>query len=70
MISIDAASYAVILAWGQNNAADWFHPVTRGEFVQGIESLKVGDIVPFVVDGVSKQVKVVSTGANLSLIHI
>jgi hypothetical protein len=70
MISIDAASYAVILAWGQNTAADWFHPVTRGEFVQGIESLKVGDIVPFVVDGVSKQVKVVSTGANYEYSHL
>lgn len=70
MISIDANSYAVILAWGQNSAADWFHPVTRGEFVQGLESLKVGDIVPFLLDGVSKQVKVVSTGANYEYSHL
>ena len=70
MISIDANSYAVILAWGQNTAADWFHPVTRGEFVQGLESLKVGDTFAFTVDGVSKQVKVVSTGANYEYSHL
>lgn len=66
----DTETYSAILAWGQNTASDWFHPVTRGEFVQGLESVKVGDIIQFVLNGTAMSVEVVSTGANYEYSHL
>ena len=66
----DTETYRAILAWGQNTASDWFHPVTRGEFVQGLESVKVGDIIQFVLNGTAMPVQVVSTGANYEYSHL
>ena len=69
-LSADIESYNAILAWGQNTVSDWFHPVTRGEFVQGLESVKVGDIIQFILDGTARPVQVVSTGANYEYSHL
>jgi hypothetical protein len=69
-LSADTKTYNAILAWGQNTLNDWFHPVTRGEFVQGLESVKVGDIIQFILDGTARPVQVVSTGANYEYSHL
>ena len=53
-------SYSKILAWGDNNTNEWYHPVSRAQFAQGLSSLNPGDSVEFVLEGVSRSVEVVS----------
>ena len=55
-------SYAKILTWGKNNMNEWYHPVSRAQFAQGLGSLNPGDLVDFVLEGVSQKVQVVSIG--------
>ena len=55
-------SYSKILAWGENNMNEWYHPVSRAQFAQGLSSLNPGDSVEFVLEGVSRTVQVVSVG--------
>lgn len=54
-------TYASILAWGQNNSTEWYHPVSRAQFT-GLSGMKVGDTVEFILDGVSKPVQVLEIG--------
>jgi hypothetical protein len=61
-LSADAATYKAIMAWGNNTADAWYHPVTRAEFT-GLGSLRAGDTIDFILDGVSQPVQVVNIGA-------
>lgn len=54
-------SFKKILAWGQNTVNEWYHPVSRSEFT-GLHSVKTGDAIDCVVDGVSNGVRVVRVG--------
>jgi hypothetical protein len=53
-----AETYKKILAWGQNTSDEWYHPVARHQFAQGLTELKVGDTIPFSIDGLSQPVQV------------
>ena len=54
-------SYSRILEWGQNTSEEWYHPVSRRQF-QSLSSVKKGDIIEFVLDGVSKDLQVLEVG--------
>lgn len=54
-------SYSRILEWGQNTSEEWYHPVSRSQF-QSLSSIKEGDIIEFVLDGLSKGVQVLEVG--------
>ena len=54
-------SYSRILEWGQNTCQEWYHPVSRSQF-QNLSSLKAGDLIEFVLDGVSNGVQVLEVG--------
>jgi hypothetical protein len=54
-------SYPRILEWGQNTTEEWYHPVSRSQF-HSLSSVKEGDIIEFVLDGLSKEVKVLEVG--------
>lgn len=54
-------NYARILEWGQNTAEKWYHPVSRAQF-QKIHTVKVGDVIEFNYDGLSRGVKVLEIG--------
>jgi len=54
-------NYARILEWGQNTEEKWYHPVSRGQF-QNIYNVKVGDIIEFIYDGLSRGVEVLEVG--------
>ena len=54
-------SYSRILEWGQNTSEDWYHPVSRSQF-QSISSIKEGDVIDFVLDGLSNVVQVLEVG--------
>jgi hypothetical protein len=54
-------AFKKILAWGQNTVNEWYHPVSRSEFT-GLSSVKAGDVIDCVVDGVSTGTKVVRVG--------
>jgi phosphoribosylformylglycinamidine (FGAM) synthase PurS component len=54
-------SYPRILEWGQNTAEEWYHPVSRRQF-HSLSSVKKGDIIEFVLDGLSKEVQVLEVG--------
>lgn len=54
-------SYSRILEWGQNTYQEWYHPVSRSQF-QNLSSLKAGDLIEFVLDGVSNGVQVLEVG--------
>lgn len=54
--------YARILEWGQNSSNEWYHPVSRSQFTQGLSSVKAGDSIEFILDGISMGVQVVSIG--------
>ena len=56
-----AETYACILEWGQNNSSEWYHPVSRAQFT-GLHPIKAGDIIEFVLDGVSKPIEVLEVG--------
>jgi uncharacterized protein YkvS len=56
-------TYAQILDWGENNYTSWYHPVSRAEFTRYLKTLKVGDIIEFIVkDGLSTGVEVIEVG--------
>jgi len=59
-----AETYSKILAWGEglNTSDEWYHPISRHQFAQGLTSLKVGDTIPFILDGVSTLVRVLDIG--------
>jgi hypothetical protein len=50
-------SFSRILEWGQNTPEEWYHPVSRSQF-QSLSSIKEGDRIEFVLDGVSMGVEV------------
>ena len=54
--------YARILEWGQNSSNEWYHPVSRSQFTQGLSSVKPGDSIEFILDEISNCVQVVSIG--------
>lgn len=54
-------SYSRILEWGQNTSEEWYHPVSRSQF-QSLSSVKQGDIIEFVLDGVPKDIQVLEVG--------
>jgi hypothetical protein len=54
-------AFKKILAWGQNTVDQWYHPVSRPDFT-GLISVKSGDVIQHVVDGVSTGVKVEKVG--------
>ena len=54
--------YAHILEWGQNSSDEWYHPVSRSQFTQGLHLVKAGDVIEFILDGVSSNVQVVEVG--------
>ena len=54
--------YAQILQWGKNTSDEWYHPVSRSQFAQGLNSVNAGDTIKFALDGVSKNVQVVEIG--------
>ena len=54
-------AFKKILAWGQNTVDQWYHPVSRSEFT-GLHSVKAGDAIDCIVDGVSTGAKVVRVG--------
>ena len=54
--------YACILEWGQNSSDEWYHPVSRSQFTMGLSSIKPGDTIEFILDGVSTGVQVVEVG--------
>lgn len=54
--------YANILEWGQNSSDEWYHPVSRSQFTKGLASVKAGDTIEFILDGISKEVQVVEIG--------
>ena len=58
----DSERYKKIMAWGQNNSDEWYHPVARHEFARGLTTLKVGDTIPFKLDDISQPVKVLDIG--------
>jgi uncharacterized protein YkvS len=53
--------YEKILQWGQNTTEQWYHPVSRGQF-QALHTVKVGDIIEFIYDGLSRGVEVLEIG--------
>jgi hypothetical protein len=55
-------SYDHILKWGQNSADEWYHPVSRRQFAEGLHSVNVGDQIEFVLDGVTRGVQVLEVG--------
>jgi len=55
-------TYAQVLQWGQNSSDEWYHPVSRSQFTQGLYLLKAGDTIEFILDGVSNEVQVVEVG--------
>ena len=54
-------SYSRILEWGVNTSAEWYHPVSRSQF-QSLSSINKGDVIEFVLDGVSMAVQVLEIG--------
>ena len=54
--------YERILEWGQNSSDEWHHPVSRSQFTKGLTSIKAGDTIEFILDGVSSGVQVVEIG--------
>ena len=54
-------TYEQILQWGQNSSDEWYHPVSRSQFTR-LSTIKVGDIIPFILDGVSNNIQVVEVG--------
>ncbi len=54
-------SYSRILEWGQNTPEEWYHPLSRSQF-QVLSSIHKGDVIEFVLDGVSKEVQVLEIG--------
>jgi len=54
-------TFKKILEWGQNTANEWYHPVSRSEFTR-LHSVKAGDLIECVVDGLSTGVKVEKVG--------
>jgi len=54
-------TFAKILAWGQNTVNEWYHPVSRSEFTR-LHSVKAGDVIDCMVDGLSIEVKVEKVG--------
>ena len=54
-------SFSKILSWGQNTINEWYHPVSRSEFT-GLSSVKAGDVIQHIIDGVSNDVKVITVG--------
>jgi hypothetical protein len=54
-------SFKKILAWGQNTVDQWYHPVSRPDFTQ-LHSVKAGDVIQHIIDGVSNDVKVEKVG--------
>jgi hypothetical protein len=55
-------TYAHILAWGENNSNEWYHPVSRPQFAQGLSTLQTGDTIEFFLDGVSSKVQILNVG--------
>jgi len=51
--------YTSILEWGQNSSDEWYHPVSRSQFTQGLHLVKAGDVIEFILDGVSSNVQLV-----------
>ena len=54
-------NYERILEWGQNTSEQWYHPVSRGQF-QKLHTVKAGDIIEFMYDGLCRGVKVLEVG--------
>lgn len=54
-------SFKKILAWGQNTVDQWYHPVSRPDFTQ-LHSVKAGDVIQHIIDGVSNDVKIITVG--------
>lgn len=54
-------TFKKILAWGQNTVNEWYHPVSRSEFTS-LHSVKAGDVIECVIDGMSKGVTVEKVG--------
>lgn len=54
-------NYQRILEWGQNNSEQWYHPLSRAQFYK-VHTIKVGDIIEFICDGLSRGVEVVEVG--------
>lgn len=54
--------YANILEWGQNSSDEWYHPVSRSQFTKGLASIKAGNTIEFILDGVLTGVQVVEVG--------
>ena len=57
-----AETYKKILAWGQNTSDEWYHPVARHQFAQGLTGVKVGDTITFNLDGLFQPVEVLDIG--------
>ena len=57
----DNETYEKILAWGDNNRDEWYHPLSRSDLTRGFNTLKAGDYIDFILDGVSSKVQVVSS---------
>lgn len=55
-------AYARILEWGQNSSDEWYHPVSRSQFAQGLNLVKAGDTIEFILDGVSKNIQILEVG--------
>ena len=54
--------YEHILSWGENSLEEWYHPVSRSQFTNGLSSVKAGDTLDFSLDGIEKKVQVVEVG--------
>lgn len=54
-------NYERILEWGTNTTEQWYHPISRGQF-QKLHTVKAGDIIEFMYDGLSRGVQVLDVG--------
>lgn len=62
-------SFKKILAWGQNTVNEWYHPVSRTDFTQ-LHSVKAGDVIQHIIDGMSNDVKVINVGEIFEYPHM
>ena len=55
-------SFKRILAWGNNDSESWYHPVSRAQFSRTLTTVKVGDVIEFILDGAQSGVEVLEIG--------
>ena len=63
-------TYPPIMRYAQNTELDWWHPLTRNQHLNFVNS-NVGDIIPFKMNGIhASNVKIINLGNNNEYIHL